>query len=106
VLTHLFIENDHVIPSRLSAAGYAQYHPIASNLTAEGRSRNRRVDIIVEPTRPQTVTMDSSAGRGNAGALSSSKVEDERKLQEFLWKASHFEILPPGPTTSRPRALR
>jgi len=34
-------------PRRLSAAGYAEYHPIASNDTAEGRLRNRRVDIIV-----------------------------------------------------------
>ncbi|HEX4022986.1 MAG TPA: flagellar motor protein MotB [Acidobacteriaceae bacterium] len=48
-LAQIFIENSHVAPSRLSAAGYAEYHPIASNATAEGRSRNRRVDIIVLP---------------------------------------------------------
>jgi chemotaxis protein MotB len=84
VLTHLFLENDYVVPNRLSAAGYAQYHPVASNLTAEGRSRNRRVDIIVEPTREQAVTMDSVAAGRNAAALSSPKDEDRRKPRKFL----------------------
>jgi chemotaxis protein MotB len=36
-------------PARLSAAGYAEYHPVAENDTADGRSQNRRVDIIVLP---------------------------------------------------------
>lgn len=36
-------------PGRLSAAGYAAYHPVAGNDTPEGRSQNRRVDIIVLP---------------------------------------------------------
>jgi chemotaxis protein MotB len=41
---------DHgIAPARLSAAGYAQYHPVASNDTPDGRSENRRVDIIVLP---------------------------------------------------------
>jgi len=34
-------------PKRMSIAGYAQYHPSASNETAEGRRANRRVDIVV-----------------------------------------------------------
>jgi chemotaxis protein MotB len=34
-------------PQDLSAAGYAEFHPIASNDTAEGRSANRRIDIVV-----------------------------------------------------------
>lgn len=38
---------DGFAPNRLSAAGYAEYHPVASNLTAEGRGMNRRVDIVV-----------------------------------------------------------
>ena len=33
--------------SRLSAEGYGDAHPIAGNSTAEGRQRNRRVDIRV-----------------------------------------------------------
>jgi chemotaxis protein MotB len=34
-------------PQRLAASGYAEYRPIASNASAEGRSTNRRVDIVV-----------------------------------------------------------
>jgi chemotaxis protein MotB len=34
-------------PSRMSVAGYAQYHPSATNDTPEGRRANRRVDIVV-----------------------------------------------------------
>ncbi|HTV55138.1 MAG TPA: flagellar motor protein MotB [Terriglobia bacterium] len=43
----LLITRFDISPERLSAAGYAQYHPIASNVTAQGRSLNRRVDIVV-----------------------------------------------------------
>jgi chemotaxis protein MotB len=34
-------------PSRLSAAGYGEFHPRASNDDDEGRALNRRVDIVV-----------------------------------------------------------
>lgn len=34
-------------PDRLSAAGYAEYHPIASNESAQGRAQNRRVDVVI-----------------------------------------------------------
>ncbi len=34
-----------VNPSQLSAAAYGPYHPISSNLTPEGRAKNRRVEI-------------------------------------------------------------
>lgn len=38
--------NEEGIPaSRLSAMGYAQFRPIASNATPEGRARNRRIEI-------------------------------------------------------------
>jgi chemotaxis protein MotB len=36
-----------VTEGRLSAGGYASLHPIASNTTAAGRSRNRRVEIVL-----------------------------------------------------------
>lgn len=43
-----------VPPQQLVAAGYGQYHPIASNATEAGRAANRRVSIVV-------VTPDASA---------------------------------------------
>jgi chemotaxis protein MotB len=39
---------DHGVPAaRLSAAGYAEFHPVESNDSLEGRSRNRRVTLMV-----------------------------------------------------------
>ncbi|MDO9043484.1 MAG: OmpA family protein [Desulfocapsaceae bacterium] len=34
-------------PDKLSAIGYGEYRPIADNKTAEGRQKNRRVDIVL-----------------------------------------------------------
>jgi chemotaxis protein MotB len=34
-------------PSRLSAAGYGEFHPRAANDAPEGRALNRRVDVVV-----------------------------------------------------------
>ena len=36
-----------VDPLRLSAAGYSQFKPRAANTSAEGRTRNRRVDLVI-----------------------------------------------------------
>ena len=44
------LQNDHgVDPKRLTAGGRGEYNPIASNATEEGRTRNRRTQIIVTP---------------------------------------------------------
>ena len=44
--------NDGVPIGRLSAAQFAQQHPIASNATPEGRSRNRRVEVVLDRQNP------------------------------------------------------
>lgn len=64
-LARLFIERNGFRPGRLSASGYAEYHPVASNATAEGRSENRRVDIIVLPhiTPPSVIPVAAPVGR-------------------------------------------
>ena len=41
------IERYRFAPKRLSAGGYSEYRPVETNATVEGRSRNRRVDIVV-----------------------------------------------------------
>jgi chemotaxis protein MotB len=48
-IARILLELKAVPPDRLSAAGYAEYHPVASNETPEGRAQNRRVDIVVLP---------------------------------------------------------
>ncbi len=47
-LTRIFIA-DHFAPYRLSASGFAEFHPVAPNDSAESRGQNRRVDIIILP---------------------------------------------------------
>lgn len=36
-----------VNPSRLASVGYGEFQPVASNATADGRSRNRRVVLVI-----------------------------------------------------------
>jgi hypothetical protein len=46
-IVRLLIVRNGFSPDRLSAGGFAEYQPIASNRTAEGRGINRRVDIVI-----------------------------------------------------------
>ena len=49
-----FMLNEYGFPrDRVFAAGYGAMKPIASNATAAGRPRNRRVDIVVLPPDPR-----------------------------------------------------
>jgi chemotaxis protein MotB len=50
VVAMMLLNESGVAPERMSIAGYAQYHPAASNDTPEGRRANRRVDIVVVST--------------------------------------------------------
>lgn len=43
----LFISRYGISPDRLSASGYGEYYPVASNDTPEGRAMNRRVDLVI-----------------------------------------------------------
>ena len=43
VLHELLLDN--VEPSRMSASGYAEYKPVATNATKSGREKNRRVEL-------------------------------------------------------------
>ncbi len=55
---HYLVDQAQVGPGRLSATGYGEYHPVASNDTDEGRQKNRRVEIVI---LPKTTKAQSSA---------------------------------------------
>ena len=42
-------EQGKVPAKRLTASGYGQYHPVASNANATGRAKNRRIEILLAP---------------------------------------------------------
>ena len=44
-----FLQERGVDPTKLAAAGYSQYQPVAGNDTPEGRSQNRRIEIVLAP---------------------------------------------------------
>ncbi len=69
-IVRLLIVRDGFSPDRLSAAGFAEYHPVALNSTAEGRGMNRRVDIVVlgHSLTPGPLTQAGTQARAPAAA--------------------------------------
>jgi chemotaxis protein MotB len=50
-----FLIAQGVDPHALSAAGYGEFDPVASNDTAEGRAKNRRIEIALQPNLDELV---------------------------------------------------
>ncbi|HSZ35308.1 MAG TPA: OmpA family protein [Puia sp.] len=48
-IVRVLIKNYKVDPVRLVASGKSQYDPVETNSTPEGRTQNRRTDIILSP---------------------------------------------------------
>ncbi len=46
-IVHYLLTHFRFNPNRLSAAGYGEFRPIASNQKSDGRLQNRRVDIVI-----------------------------------------------------------
>ena len=60
---HYLIKNQGVVPERLSAIGYGEYRPVASNETKDGRKQNRRVEVVILPNVTK-VKGDSTSSSG------------------------------------------
>jgi chemotaxis protein MotB len=50
-----------VNPSRMTAGGRGEYNPLADNATSEGRTRNRRTQIIITPQLDQFMELIDQA---------------------------------------------
>ena len=74
---HYLVNDQGIAPERLSAIGYGEYRPVASNETAEGRKQNRRVEIVILPntTKIQGDSKISPQARDEEGSLSADSTE-------------------------------
>ncbi len=79
-VVRLLIDNS-VAPQRLVAAGYADTRPIDTNDTAEGRSRNRRVTVLI---RPEALDTEGLAPSPDSNARASRSEQDAEPGTEEL----------------------
>jgi chemotaxis protein MotB len=97
----------HVPTERMSIGGYADTAPIDSNATAEGRSRNRRVDIVIlnqngilgEPSSDQAIAATPPASSAQPQAARGSAAPPSAPRSSSTAPA-------PGSPKSVPPALR
>jgi len=64
-LVKLLIEQYDISADRLSAAGYAEFHPVSGNGNAKGRQLNRRVDVVILRSGPARKTSGEEPAAAN-----------------------------------------
>ncbi len=80
-LVRSLIESYSIPAERLSAAGYAEFHPVADNATAKGRQVNRRVDVVI---------LSATAANPPQTALPSAPASGPRVQADRLGSASEL----------------
>ncbi len=48
-IVNILLENQQIDPQNLTAAGRGEFAPVASNDTSTGKSKNRRIEVILTP---------------------------------------------------------
>jgi chemotaxis protein MotB len=77
-----FLQEQGVDPTKLAGAGYGEYQPIAGNDTPEGRSQNRRIEIVLvnaEGMGPPSITAEEAAAPDAAPAKPARPVKAPKK---------------------------
>jgi chemotaxis protein MotB len=73
---HYMVDDKGIDPKTVSATGYGEYRPSASNSTPEGRRENRRVAIVILPKGIETIEADIDK-------LTARKKEIQKRLEKY-----------------------
>ncbi|MBD3221088.1 OmpA family protein [bacterium] len=82
-----YFQGRGVAPDRIAATGYGEYRPIADNATAEGRQKNRRVEVFLRvqrnrPSGDRIPVSDVLEGRAGAPTRPTPVTDRLRSLQQ------------------------
>jgi len=75
------LDEEGVSPERMVASGYGEYRPVTSNDSAEGRQKNRRVEIVILPK--QLTRAERELIREGEASGQPELVEKARELEEM-----------------------
>lgn len=48
-VTNIIVNEGKLAPTRVVAEGHSEFYPVESNETAEGRAKNRRIELVLSP---------------------------------------------------------
>jgi chemotaxis protein MotB len=73
-----FLTSAGMNPSRLSAAGYSEHQPVASNSKEAGRQENRRIEIVLQPNLAElpNLHLEGDGGASKEGAVAAPAAAD------------------------------
>jgi len=78
-----FLEEKASVPAKnLTATGYGQHHPIASNKSAAGRARNRRIEILLTPSLDPKAIAKSKLRVAEAEAQAKADAKEPKEVKE------------------------
>jgi len=70
-IVRILTETYKVDPARVTASGRSRWEPVDANTTAEGRAKNRRTEIILEPKLDQLMQLIQSEDNNTVQPTSS-----------------------------------
>ncbi|RLU00503.1 flagellar motor protein MotD [Ketobacter sp.] len=77
-----YFEELGVNSSQLAAVGYGEHHPVADNTTEEGRSRNRRIALVISKAEPESSAAPATAPQDYKLGTGKTESKDRRQRDE------------------------
>ena len=77
-MVRFLAEKAKVPAQKLAASGCGEHQPIASNKTAVGRARNRRIEILLTPAPTTKSKLKPAAAAKTGGKVAATKQADKK----------------------------